>query len=183
MAKKYGQIWRTDWNTPQTNHLKDLMLSKDNDRITLEQFMQISVSADRTMSKPRIFQQQTKINPFVIKPVLETICKRSSKSAIRANFNLKPELEMEGNSFQWLTQLYPSIQWSKREAVNRFLNLCLNHIWAPGQSHVRISKISRFLLVFAGQKHISGTRRSTNEQVHYQAPLRSFTEPLLHDTK
>ena len=30
MAKTYGHIFRTDQNTPQTNHRKDLMSSKEN---------------------------------------------------------------------------------------------------------------------------------------------------------
>ena len=61
-----------------------------------------------------------------------------------------------------------------KEAVTSFLLLCLNHIWAPGQRHVCFSKSSRFFLVFAGQKHISGSRRATNEQVQQQAPSTSF---------
>ena len=89
----------------------------------------------------------------------------------------------EKYSFQYWRQLNSPIQRSKREAVTGFLHLCLNHIWAPGQRHVCISKISRFFVVFAGQKHISGTHRATNEQVHQQVPLTSFKAQLLQYTK
>ena len=47
---------------------------------------------------------------------------------------------------------------------------------------MHLKKFKDFL-VFAGQKHISGTRRATNEQVHEQAPLTSFKAQLLQYTK
>ena len=34
-----------------------------------------------------------KINPFVVKSLLESNCKRFGQSAIRENFNLKPETQ------------------------------------------------------------------------------------------
>ena len=36
-----------------------------------------------------------KINPFVVKSLLESNCKRFRKSAIRENFNLKPETQLK----------------------------------------------------------------------------------------
>ena len=36
-----------------------------------------------------------KINPFVVKSLLESNCKRFRKSVIRVNFNLKPEIQLE----------------------------------------------------------------------------------------
>ena len=47
---------------------------------------------------------------------------------------------------------------------------------------MHLKKFKDFL-VFAGQKHISGSRRATNEQVHEQAPLTSFKAQLLQYTK
>ena len=105
--------------------------------------MQISVHADMKSTKRGIFQQ-TKNNTVVNKSVLDSCCKRSGDTAIPKNFNLKPATRKK-NSFQYSWQLYPSIQWSKREAVASFLHLCLNNIWAPGQRHVCISKNSSFL--------------------------------------
>ena len=81
-----------------------------------------------------------KINPFVVKSLMESNCKRFRKSAIRENFNLKPETQLKKSSFQQRRQLYPSIHWSKREAVTSFLHLRLNHNSAPGRWHVCISK-------------------------------------------
>ena len=54
--------------------------------------MQILIHADMKSTKQGIHQQKkTKINPFVIKPVLESNCKRFRGNAMRENFNLKPE--------------------------------------------------------------------------------------------
>ena len=47
---------------------------------------------------------------------------------------------------------------------------------------MHLKKFKDFL-VFAGQKHNSGARRATNEQVHWKAPLTSFKAQLLQYTK
>ena len=47
-------------------------------------------------TKEANFQQKNpKINPFVVKSLLESNCKRFRKSAIRENFNLKPETQLK----------------------------------------------------------------------------------------
>ena len=47
-------------------------------------------------TKEAIFQQKKpKINPIVVKSLLESNCKRFRKSAIRKNFNLKPETQLK----------------------------------------------------------------------------------------
>ena len=47
-------------------------------------------------TKEAIFQQKTpKINPFVVKSLLEFNCKRFRKSAIRENFNPKPKTQLK----------------------------------------------------------------------------------------
>ena len=47
-------------------------------------------------TKEAIFQQKKpKINPFVVKSILESNCKRFRKSAIRKNFNLKPGTQLK----------------------------------------------------------------------------------------
>ena len=62
---------------------------------TLEKFMQISVPADMKSTKKPFSNKNPEINPFVAKSLLESNCKRFRKSAIRGNFNLKPETEMK----------------------------------------------------------------------------------------
>ena len=58
--------------------------------------MQILVHADMKSTKRSIYQQKkTKINPFVIKSILESNCKRFRKSTVRENFRLKPETQMK----------------------------------------------------------------------------------------
>ena len=47
-------------------------------------------------TKEAIFQQENpKINPLVVKSLLESNYKRFRKSAIRENFNLKPEKQLK----------------------------------------------------------------------------------------
>ena len=47
-------------------------------------------------TKEAIFQQENpKINPLVVKSLLESNYKRFRKSAIRENFNLKPETQLK----------------------------------------------------------------------------------------
>ena len=67
-------------------------------RITIEHFLQISLHTDMRSTKEAIFQQTPpphQINPFVVKSFLETNCKHYRKSAIRENFNLKPETQLK----------------------------------------------------------------------------------------
>ena len=55
-------------------------------RITTEQLLQISVHTDIKSTKEVIFQQKNpKINPFVVKSLLESNCIRFRQSAIREN--------------------------------------------------------------------------------------------------
>ena len=92
----------------------------------------------------QIARKNSKNNPIVVKSVLDSNWKRFRDTAIGETFNWKPEIQMKKNSFQYLRQLYPSIQWSKREAVASYFHLCLNIICAFGQRHVCNSKSSSF---------------------------------------
>ena len=108
-----------------------------------------------------------KINQFVVKSLLESNCKRFRKSAIREKFN--QILKRSWKKLIPITDATKAINTkSKRESVTSFLHLCLNHIWAPGQWHVCIPKSLRLFIAFASEKHISRTRRATNEPLHYR---------------
>ena len=48
-------------------------------------------STKRGIRRPK----KTRINPFVAKSLLESNCKRFRQSAIRENFNLKPETQLQ----------------------------------------------------------------------------------------
>ena len=62
----------------------------------VEQFLQISVHTDMKSTKEASSQQKNpKINPFVTKSLLESNCKRFRQSAIRKNFNLKRETQLQ----------------------------------------------------------------------------------------
>ena len=75
----------------------------------IEHFLQISVHTDMKSTKDAIFQQKNpKINPFVVKLLLESKSTRFRKSEIRENFNLEPETPLK--ELIPMRQLYPSIQ-------------------------------------------------------------------------
>ena len=57
--------------------------------------MQISVDTDMKSTEEAFFQKKPKINPFVVKSLLESNCKRFRQSAIRENFNIKPEPQLK----------------------------------------------------------------------------------------
>ena len=57
--------------------------------------MQILVHTDMKSSKEAIFEKKPKINAFVALSLLESNCKRFHQSAIRKNFNLKPETQLK----------------------------------------------------------------------------------------
>ena len=46
-------------------------------------------------SKETIFQKEPQTNPFVVKSLLESKCKRFRKIAIRENLKLKPETQLK----------------------------------------------------------------------------------------
>ena len=130
---------------------------------TIEQFLQTSVHTDNRSTKETIFQQkiqnQSIRGQITFGIQLQTFPSKGNRKLQSRTWNTaekKTHSNNGGNKNQ-------SIQWIKREAVTSFLHLCLNDIWAPGQWHVCISKTSRFFLVFAGQKQISGTHRATNK--------------------
>ena len=108
-----------------------------------------------------------KTNPFVIKSVLEYNCKRFCNSAIREDFNVKPKTRMK-KFFYERKQLYPSIQWSKREALANFFHLCQNKSWAPGQRHVCISKTSWFFYSSQARNIFQSKSRPPTSMCNYR---------------
>ena len=64
-------------------------------RIIIEQFIQSLVHAGFRLTKRGIFLQKiSEKNPVVVKSVLDSRCKRFCDTAIRKNFNLKPEIQI-----------------------------------------------------------------------------------------
>ena len=58
--------------------------------------MQVLVHADMKSLQEVISRQKNpKINPFLVKSLLESNCKRFRQSAIRENFNLKPKTQLK----------------------------------------------------------------------------------------
>ena len=65
-------------------------------KITLEQFLNISVHADMNLTIRGLFQPRNCKNfPFVVKSIWESNCKRFRNTVIRENFNIKPDRQMK----------------------------------------------------------------------------------------
>ena len=115
MANKYKHFWRTNQNKSQTKHRKKFMSSKKNNNWAIPaDFSPLRYEVIETSHFPT---KNPKINPFFVKSLLESNCKRFRQSAIRENFILKPETQLKKNSFQKPRQQYPPIQRSKRKSV------------------------------------------------------------------
>ena len=94
-----------------------------------------------------------KNKPVLVQSVFGSKCKRFCDTAIRENFNLKPETQMEkthSNNWDKYVHYYNGV---KKETAVSFLRLYLNNIWAPCQRHVCISKSSNFSFLPRPETH------------------------------
>ena len=97
----------------------------------IEQFLQILGHIDIKSTKEAIFQQKAHNQRFVVKSLLEPNCKLLPKSAIRENFNLKPETQMkisQSKNRSSINHQYKEI----KENLSHFLHLYLIKNWALG---------------------------------------------------
>ena len=117
--------------------------------------MQISVYTAMESTKEAIFQQKTQ-NQSIRGQIAFGIQLQTFASKCNTR-KLQPKTwnRDEKNSFERTMQLFSPSQRNWKEGVFNFLHLCFNNFWAPGTRDVYISKKSSFVLVFAGQKHIS----------------------------
>ena len=86
-----------------------------------------------------------KINPFVVKSLLESNCKRFSQSAIRENFNLKPETKLQkihsNNGDNYTNQ---NIQVKEKLSP-----VSLTYVWTIFEHQVKDMNASRKLKIFS----------------------------------
>ena len=115
-----------------------------------------------------------KINLFVIKSVLESICKRFRKSEKRENFNQKPEAQQK-KTHSIISANYTHQYKETKEKLKpvSFIYVGTNFEHQVKDIYMHLKNFNLYL-IFAVHKQISGTTRATNEQLHQQAPLTSF---------
>ena len=70
---------------------------KENNWASLADFTPYRYEANEGSHFPT---KNPKINPFSVKSLLESSCKRFRQSAIKENFNLKHETQLKKNSIQ-----------------------------------------------------------------------------------
>ena len=93
MAKKIKHFERTDQNTPPTKQRKKLMWSEKINSLAF--CANFSPYRYEVNERSHLSTKNPKINPFVVKSLLESNCKRFRQNAMRENFNLKPETQLK----------------------------------------------------------------------------------------
>ena len=117
-----------------------------------------------------IAMKNFKINPFVIKSVLEPNCKRFRKSANREKFNQKPQARKKKlNPKSQLTTPISTMKWKR--SWSQFPSFMSEQFLSTRSKTYMHLKNFKFYLIFAVRKQTSGTTRATNEQVHQQGSL------------
>ena len=111
-----------------------------------------------------------KTSPFVLKAVVEPICKRLSKKAILENFVLKPYPQMKKKliSTNHSTKITNTL---KKEKCIPFLSIMsAQHLSNSCKTRMPPKK-TKFYLVFGGQKHDLTIRRTPTgsgiKRLHY----------------
>ena len=161
------------------------MSSKKNNWATLANFSRYRYEVNE---RSHFLTKNREVNPFVVKSLLEANCRRFRQSAIRENFNLKPETQLKKNSFQQRRQLYPSIQWSKRESVTSFLHLCQSYLSTRSRTcmHLKKSKIFSSLRRSKPQfRHAQGLQRAcalTGSTNNFQSTINTVYEVIHQKT-
>ena len=124
-------------------------------------FLQHLVRAITTTTKPGTFHQKnSKINPLVVKPVLECNCKPFNKNATTGSLSLKPDPQTKKNGCPIINTILPPTQWIKKS-----VSIFVFYVWTTIEHQVRnlyaSRKVQVFFPVFASQKHFSGNSRAT----------------------
>ena len=172
MNRDYRIVWLKSTGTFKEQTRLPLKLSIEKSwcrqKKTKKQFFQILIHAEMKATKRGIMQQKTsKINPFMVKSVLESKCKGSRRRCNTRKIQPKTWTTIKKKLNPITNANHFTNTRKKKSSVSIFLHLCMSNIWAPGPRFVCISKNLFFSLVFFGKKHNSSTSRDTNQQVHY----------------
>ena len=145
--------------------------------VTFEQLLKISVHAESKSTERGKFQPQNcSIDCFVVKSLLESICKRFPNAEKNINMKLDPQMKK--------TQSNKQCNYFRQ---NKKLNRCCiqfpsfmseQHLSTSSKSCIYLKKFN-FFLVFSGRKHISDISRANNEQVLHQTLILSFKTQII----
>ena len=114
--------------------------------------------------------KKSRINSFVVKSALQPRCKRFSKSALRDNFNPKPDPQIK-RTHSWKRHNYAHQYYELKEKL--YTN-SLTFVWTIFEHQFKdmyvcqkkVQVFFSFFPVFTGQKYFPGTFSATNKQVH-----------------
>ena len=93
MAKKYKYVWTMDQSNPQASYRKDLM--SPNEKKILKILQHFYPCRYKVIKGSHMPSKLPKGDPFLIKSVLKSICKRFLKNEIREKFRKKPDIQLK----------------------------------------------------------------------------------------
>ena len=167
ISRYYKKVWLKSTSTfeQQTGLTLQLVTEKTwcrKMRHRFQHFLKFLVHSDPKSTKKALTLKKTQTQSICNQIIFGNQLQTFPQKAIRKNFNLKRETQLK-NTFQQRSQVYLSIQSSKRKSSSSFNSLCLNNIGPPGQRRKSNSKNSNFFPGFAGPKLTWGMRTATNE--------------------
>ena len=144
MAKKYKHVWATDRNDPQASYRKDLMLSNEKQVFTiLEHF---NPCRYKVIERSHMPSKLPKADPFLIKSVLKSNCKRFLKNAIQEKFRKKPKIQLKetrsNNQGNYIYQY--------NEVNEKLQPVSLVYVWTTFEHQVRDKYAFRKIQSFSG---------------------------------
>ena len=146
MAEKYGKIQKTQENTFKQTIGINWRRQKETNFSKCCKFQSTLIIQRRNKAYPNKISE---INQFVVESDLEPNCKRSSKSAIRVNLQLKSYCTDKKNSIRTAVHQNSPTQWRKSEVYpSSFI-----HNWKKFSTSFTSCmhlKMFKFFLVSAG---------------------------------
>ena len=161
MPKNYGNIWRTDQSTPQTNYRKYLMSSKENRSwAILADFGLSRCEVDETR---HISTKKSRSNPLAIKWLLESNWKFLRKSVVREKFNLRLDPQMRKLiPFNDATIFTNIIKW-KRSCIQFSSFMSWQYLSTSSKTCMHLKNFKFFCSLRRPETHIR-TRHTAHHQ-------------------
>ena len=113
----------------------------------------------------KVQQKKCKIDRFVVKSLVKSICKRFRNTENREKLNLKLDPQIEETLCNKRRNYIHQYKEVKEKLYPIFFFMSEQHLSIRSKISKHLKNF-KFFLVFAGQKHISHAIRATKEQVH-----------------
>ena len=181
MAKKYKHVWATDRNNPQASYREDLMSSNEEQVLTI--LKHFNPCRYKVIERSHMPSKLPKGDPFLIRSVLKSNCKRFLKNAKRENFKIKPEIQLKNihsnHGGNYICQ-YNEVKEKLHPVSVLYVSKTLEH---QVKDKYAFQKIQFFSGLRSPETHFRHAHTATNEEMPHQSPLASFKVQCLVYTK